>query len=576
MFLKAVYFVVLVTIITALYVNIFIEEPTFKNLTEEAEHYTNSNQLLKAESCYFQILQHDSTNVKAHYNYINSHFALPNREKVGRHHTKERDDKSIHDFYVAKTLSKDTSIQDIGWYGLGLYSSNIENYLEAGQCYKRVKNLKLPHLNNSIGFIYKYYGNLDSAEIHFKKEIENNAAISAAYTNLIDLLIVKNRFAELNSLLSDSATSKYFSYRDIRLTYLLQGNILEYSTTIVRFFISSIYPIGFISALLVMCCWIFYLRQIDIFESEKWIFFLLTLVLGMIFSFGTMVINDSIHSVTNFDLTGNIFNDFTYSVVGIGAVEELVKFLPFLIILLFTNQVNEPIDYIIYSSLSALGFSFIENILYFQQGGLHLIHSRAFASSVEHMFLSSVIGYGLMLSRYKLYNNIFIAFIYSYLLASFFHGFYDFWLISKAVSSFSIISTFVLYISLYVYNSFINNSINNSIYFNSDTSIDDFKIIRYLFYSASLIVLVEYVSISYVFGHSTGNYQLLSSIFTSGWTCYFLIMSLSSIRLKQGNWEPLLGFGVFCWEKNIDNVHHKEQKVEPRLDTRKGKKQSKK
>ena len=56
--------------------------------------------------------------------------------------------------------------------------------------------------------------------------------------------------------------------------------------------------------------------------------------------------------------------DVETEVVPKGLSEEIIKIIPVLIILKTTKFINEPIDYIIYSSISALGFAFIENIQY--------------------------------------------------------------------------------------------------------------------------------------------------------------------------------------------------------------------
>ena len=51
-------------------------------------------------------------------------------------------------------------------------------------------------------------------------------------------------------------------------------------------------------------------------------------------------------------------------------LEELVKIVPLFIILkIFPQEFNEPIDYLGFAAFSALGFSAAENILYFDNYG---------------------------------------------------------------------------------------------------------------------------------------------------------------------------------------------------------------
>ena len=552
MFSKPLFIVITIAVLTALCVNNFLENPTFTKLTDEAEYYTNCNQLRKAETCYFQIQQYDSTNVSAHYNYISAHFQIPKSERISKRTTIERDDTTIHKIYLSKTLSKDTSVQDIGWYGLGLCASSIEDYAQAARCFSRIFHRDLPHLNNSIGYIHKHYGNLDSAEWYLTKEIRNHGAVSAAYTNLIEILVQQRRLDELQALIADANTCKYFSFRSLREAHFLQRNVIGYWATIASEFWKNFHPLGAISALLIMLTWLYYLRQLDIFEKEKWSYIVLTLFLGMVCTFGTYTLTDALHYFTSFDLNGDMGNDFYYSVFGIGAIEELMKFIPFLLILLYTKEVNEPIDYIIYSSVAGLGFAFIENIMYLDQGGLHLIHGRAFSSTISHMVDSSIIGYGLLLSRYKLKNNIYLTFLISYLLAAFSHGIYDFWLLNDSANSLSIFSTFILIFSLFIYNVFISNSLNNSTFFDKKIRFDVVKLNNYLVYSLSFILILEYVIFSLEFGPDIGNLTFMKSIWGSFGLIYFLSISLAIITLEKGKWNS-----VFMWFQD------KKEKVLP-------------
>ena len=65
-----------------------------------------------------------------------------------------------------------------------------------------------------------------------------------------------------------------------------------------------------------------------------------------------------------FKKSGEVVNDLFYCVFGIGLIEETVKIIPFLLMLKFSRQINESIDYVIYASVSALGFAFMENLIY--------------------------------------------------------------------------------------------------------------------------------------------------------------------------------------------------------------------
>ena len=121
--------------------------------------------------------------------------------------------------------------------------------------------------------------------------------------------------------------------------------------------------------------WSLYIRSIDIYEPERLRYIILTFVLACFTVFLVFPISRLINS-QGFVLNGDGLNDFLYSVSTIGTVEEVVKIIPVLILLIFSSQINEPIDFIVYGSISALGFAFIENILYLSDTKLMALSGR--------------------------------------------------------------------------------------------------------------------------------------------------------------------------------------------------------
>lgn len=531
-----------VFIVAALCVNSFLTDPTYSIPEEEAVHFLNTDNPRAAEKCLLVLVKKDSNNIDAHYQYIQAHYAIPKREKVGKNDYIERDDESIRNYYYDKISSADSAQRDIGNYGWGLCWSIEKDYEEALESFDSVHNRRLKYLNNSIGFALRETGSLNKADSFFKKEIENNGNVASAWSNRISLLLQQKRMDELKLLLSNSSSQQYFSNYQKRKLYFHLGEIGLYWKSAFMQLAETTNSPGFTGAVIILICWFLFLRRIDVFETEKWAYMLLTCALGMLASFGTYFLTDVINDQLHFNLTGELLNDFFYSVFGIGAVEELVKFLPFFIMLVFTRQVNEPIDYIIYASLSALGFAFIENLLYFDEGSLYLMHGRALTAVISHMFDASVIGYGLMICRYKSKRNIVFGFLVCFLLAAFTHGFYDFWLINEKASRFSIITFVFLIISFGCYNVFINNALNNSVFFDKKKQVDADRIGKLLFYSLSSVLLFEYLIISYRFGPTAGKIVLMKSLLSGAYLIFILSISLSAYDIKKGVWAPLLGW----------------------------------
>jgi hypothetical protein len=259
----------------------------------------------------------------------------------------------------------------------------------------------------------------------------------------------------------------------------------------------------------------------------------------MLFSLVTFPLSDFNNVFFGFVLNGGLINDFFYSVIGIGAIEELVKIIPLLLILRYTKIINEPFDYIVYASISALGFAFIENLIYFNEQSLHIIHGRALTAVVSHMFDSSIIAYGLMLNKYKRRWNPYLNFLFFFSLAAIAHGFYDFWLINESASTFSVITLLFFLASLSIWNSFKNNALNQSSFYDKNILINNENLQDYLFYSLAGVLLFEYIALGFKYGPTVANEGIFDSLLSGTYLIFFLSTSLSRFNLKQGEWAPI-------------------------------------
>ena len=187
--------------------------------------------------------------------------------------------------------------------------------------------------------------------------------------------------------------------------------------------------IAFLASLFFPTCFLAFLYQIDVFERERFkdiliVFFLSLIISAFISIFWVPLRTLFLDPINN----GLIYNQLIYMFLGAGLPEEIIKIIPVLIVLKRTNFINEPIDYIIYSSASALGFAFMENIAYqydFMKSTPNILAVRALYSTTMHVATSSAIGLGLFF--YHESKKIRYAILF-YLLASIAHAVYNvFW-----------------------------------------------------------------------------------------------------------------------------------------------------
>jgi RsiW-degrading membrane proteinase PrsW (M82 family) len=285
--------------------------------------------------------------------------------------------------------------------------------------------------------------------------------------------------------------------------------------------------------------WLIYIIKLDVFEKEKKRYIVLTLLFSVILTCLSEIPYNIIHDFGFIDRESPIYS-FIYSVFGIGFIEETIKFIPFLFILKFTKAINEPYDYIFYASVSALGFSFVENAIYLNNYGLDIINARALYATVAHMTFSSVIAYGIFLIEYKKIEiaatPVFIGF---YFLAMLSHGFYDFWLINKAVSNFDGLTTLFFLATVHIWYVMKNNTMNNSNFFNQKIEIDNDDIKIYLIKSLFSLFMFSYLYVAFAWNAKEANNFFFKSIFSYGYIILYLIATLSRFNLIKGIIKPI-------------------------------------
>ncbi len=124
-------------------------------------------------------------------------------------------------------------------------------------------------------------------------------------------------------------------------------------------------------------------------------------------------------------LSGRRLPFLVYSIAVTGFLEELFKFLPFVLVVVRFRAFDEPTDGLVYAAAVALGFASFENVLQcavlegFERIG------RAFASPLTHAMFSSLWGYLVGKARVERRAIAWPA-VRGLVLAAFFHGLFNF------------------------------------------------------------------------------------------------------------------------------------------------------
>lgn len=205
---------------------------------------------------------------------------------------------------------------------------------------------------------------------------------------------------------------------------------------------------GFIPGII----WLTIYYKKDIYEPEPIKQIIKVFAAGLIVvipvAFIENILTNIIHSTSQIIF---VYNFLLFFII-VGPVEEYFKFLAVVKTVYNKSDFNEPLDGIIYSCAASMGFASIENAFYVSSAasfndGLLLLVMRGFLSTAGHLFFGAIWGFQLGKSKFKKNGIKDFSVKKSLVISMFFHGLYDFVLISFS-AYFSLI--IVIYLLFYL------------------------------------------------------------------------------------------------------------------------------
>ena len=146
-----------------------------------------------------------------------------------------------------------------------------------------------------------------------------------------------------------------------------------------------------------------------------------------------------------------------YAFLGIGLVEEMLKYLVVKKMVLNHHEFDEPVDMMLYMIIAALGFAALENLLillpmsanfqFFEVAFVSIF--RFIGATFLHALCSGLLGYYLALSFFQTENKIKLA-AKGIFWATLLHGLYDF-SIMKVEGSFKFVLPIIILLGLIIF-----------------------------------------------------------------------------------------------------------------------------
>lgn len=533
-----------ITVVLVVLVNMFFSNPTYDTVEDELSEKVALGDIVGQSEIYWRALQIDSSIAKYHFHFLRTYFEARKKIPYDVQQTLVSEQEVLA-YYRRLSYDFNPDLADLGMMGKGMCYFNLGLIEEAMSAFMSVKNKNLPYLNYILGSYFKYESQAKSIDF-LRQEVLLNPENKMVYNDLAYVFMRNEQPFVLKAFIKDPIVNQNVSYKAKRYANFKVNDYKSYAWAIFDRFLNGVNLMGFTAAFLILAVWFSYLIFIHRYLRKSWFLALLVLLLGMAFAFGTSILTDFNNYVLDFKLTGEFVNDFIYCVFGIGFVEEFVKLIPLILVIVFSKKLREPIDYIVFASISALGFAFVENLIYFDDSGLRTIQGRSLSASVTHMFNSSLVAYGIVIGKFAKKRNWLLYCFAFYCIASLFHGFYDFWLINKVARTFGFITFIWLLMSMVLWVSIINNCLNNSYNRRVIWTYNPERLNTLLLVGLSSIFLLEYFIIGWKFSAEAANTELQKDLSSGLFLLIFLTTKLSKFDYIPNYWGPLK-----FWDWNV-------------------------
>ena len=366
-------------------------------------------------------------------------------------------------------------------------------------------------------------------------EIELGGLVNRAYKSLGEYYVNVNELESLYSLLQNEQARKNIPFDIAGMVFYKKADAIGYIKVTFCHVADHFSYLSFLGALIILIAYTIFLRQLDLFNRESWFWVILMLSYGVFSPFFVFPFSDFLQFSLKLKWEDDWLSQLLFYTLQVGLVEEFVKLVPFMFFLFFTKKIKEPYDFVLYTSISALGFAFTENLIYFSQYGIGLMQIRGMISVIGHAIFSSSIGY--LLAYYHFHKKalpVGLLLALGLLVAALLHGVFDFLLTAN------VLLFFIYFLAIvHMWAIMLNNCMNNSSHFDA-TKLPELKHFQFKAYMVLLsIVLVEFVLMTTQLGKAMAADYILGYFYPGIYLILFLSNTLGRFDFFKGYWEPV-------------------------------------
>lgn len=522
-------FILLSTLLTVTSVRFFVPEPSVENVSQE-QRLVGTGLFKTLGEMYLDSLQADPHSIEYHQK---MQLLYPSIDPDIQ--------RKVNSFY--DSIATFYQFESEYLYSIGFRYSKEGYHDSAAFYYAQIEEEEeeLSYLSHSRGFAYLKLGEYEKAEAYLKQAIKSGPSSNGVYVHLAKLYHLTKQYDKLDTLIAQEGMSEIIPTDIQRICYLKRRDYPSYFHSFIEMNFFGFIWEGIVAAALIAMVWLGFLNRVSLFGKQKFSVMATFFILAALFSTLCTLLYDFYNIGFGVEISGNYVKDFFFCVFGIGLVEESLKLAPlFFLILFFRKSYTEPITLLILGSTSAVGFAFMENLIYFDIYGLKSIFGRTLTSSVLHMGLTALPVYGMQKALQLKKRGVATAFVRYFTLAVLLHGLYDFFLSAdKALSDFKILAIVIWLLLLFLYRSMIQNLLNLSPHFDPTKGPRLRQAGYYLGYTLYSIFLMQFVFLANRFGSSVTIVTLPGSIMVYSYLLLLVPLLFGTMGLYK-NYAPSL------------------------------------
>ena len=521
--IRPLYFTFFVISIIVVTINGFSRHAMPQDTSQKVEIWVRLSQLPQAAAALRQEIDRNPGDLDNQYRFLGVLYSMQPKNRNAFH---------PEDYY--DQLGKKAGMADISLWGKGWILNYQKKPDQALATFSQISepDMKYVHLGKAIALQQL---NLSSqSALEFQQEIDKNGAFRIAYRDLFALQIRSGSMEAATHLLEQTPEIlTMVNLNDLRQFAIKERNANLYFQALLVIPLKAMDPFTVFSSLFIAMIWFFYFWRIDIFDQEPVLLGIMTVVSGIFMAIVAGPVLDFLSLSLKLQPSGSTLQSLFYSIVIVGLPEELLKFIPVLFVIKLTQQVNEPVDLIIYGSLTALGFATFENAMLISQYGMGIMVASLLVATIMHMVSTAVLCFAWAYAHFirpgKLNGFTFLG----WLAAALVHGLFNHFVLAvePGLSAFSLL---VLVLSIWGYSLMLRNALNFSPFFTiAQTQSGRLVNYEWILVAALWLLAMGYLYIHIVYATSAANNWLLTNIWTAIPIVLGLFAALGELGLNK-------------------------------------------